>query len=351
MIAGRLRALTLDQAVRSPAFRPVAWALERSGRRQAFGIVAWALLVTIGLLVVLPAADVSLESTLIRATPFVFTGLAVAVPARAGLVNIGGEGQFVLGMVLATWGALALGDQLDAPLLLPLLAALGALGGILWAGIAAVLRIAANLNEALSTLLLNFVAPLILLWLVFGPWKDPATYSNLPQTAEFTGSARLPVYGLTQLHVGILLAVVAPVVVWVVLDFTRWGFRARVVGGNPEAARRGGIAVYRMVLITLLVGGALAGLGGMIEVTGIESRLRPNIGVGFGYIGFLASWLVGHRPLGIVGAALMLAAISVAGDSLQIEAGLPSTSVYILMALVVLAALGFRGRARARDEA
>jgi general nucleoside transport system permease protein len=319
-------------------------------RGQVVAAAAWVLVLLGGLFLVLPTFDISWEDTLIRATPIVFTGLAVAVPARAGLVNIGGEGQFVLGMVLATAGALKLGDELPAPLLLPLLACLGAFGGFLWAGIAAALRVTAGLNEALSTLLLNFVAPLVLAYLVFGPWKDPATYSNLPQTAEFGEAARLPFYGLTQLHLGIPLALVAAFIVWVILDFTRWGFRVRVLGGNPEAARRSGIPVPRTVFIALVAGGALAGLGGMIEVTGIESRLRPGIGVGFGYIGFLASWLVGHRPLGIVGAALLLAAISVAGDSLQIDAGLPSTSVYILMALVLLAALGLRGGFRKAES-
>jgi general nucleoside transport system permease protein len=320
--------------------------IRRIPRSEVLEVGGWALLFIGGFVLVAQIFTVSLQDTLIRATPFVFTGLAVAVPARAGLVNIGGQGQFWGGMMLATAGALYLDDKLTAPVLLPLLAVLGALGGLLWAGIAAVLRVFFNLNEALSTLLLNFVAPLMLGYLVFGPWKDPANYSNLPQTAEFESSARLPVYGLTQLHLGIPIALVTAVVVWLILDHTRWGFRARVVGGNPEAARRSGIHVRRLIFVALLAGGALAGLGGAIELTGIEGRLRPDIGVGFGFIGFLASWLVGHRPLGIVGAALLLAAISIAGDSLQIDHNLPSTSVYILMAVVVLAVLGLRGGVR-----
>jgi general nucleoside transport system permease protein len=310
---------------------------------------AWALAVAGGLFLVLPGLGVSIEETLIRATPFAFTGLAVAVPARAGLVNIGGEGQFAMGTVSTTAGVLAFGGHLPAALLLPVLAVLGMLGGLLWAAICAGLRVAVNLNEALSTLLLNFVAPLIVAYLVFGPWKDPQSF-NLPLSKEYPDDARLPVYGLTRLHAGILLAVVAAVLVWVILDFTRWGFRARVVGGNPEAARRGGLPVGRIMFLALAAGGALAGLGGMVEATGIEGVLRPGIGVGFGYIGFLASWLVGHRPLAILGSALLLAAISVGGDSLQIDHGLPSTSVYVLMALVLLVALALRGGPRERER-
>jgi simple sugar transport system permease protein len=310
---------------------------------------AWILGVAAGLLLVLPGLGVSVQDTLIRATPFAFTGLAVAVPARAGLVNIGGEGQFTMGTVATTAAVLALGGHLPAAVLLPILAVAGMLGGLAWAGICAGLRVTLNLNEALSTLLLNFVAPLILAYFVFGPWKDPASF-NLPLSEQYPDDARLPVYGLTRMHAGILLAVAAAVVVWVVLDFTRWGFRTRVVGGNPEAARRSGVPVKRTMFIALAAGGALAGLGGMVEATGIEGVLRPGIGVGFGYIGFLASWLVGHRPLAILGSALLLAAISVGGDSLQINHGLPSTSVYVLMALVLLVALAIRGGPRERER-
>jgi simple sugar transport system permease protein len=305
---------------------------------------AWVAAGLLGIFVVLPAAGIDVNATLVRMTPLIFTGLAVALPARAGLVNIGGEGQFVTGMILAAGAALAFGDNLPAEVLIPFLAITGAAGGAAWAAIAAVLKIFVNVHEALSTLLLNFVAPLILQFVVFGPWKDPATYSNLPQTAELDSSAHLPTYGTTQLHLGIVIAVALAAVVWLALEFTRWGFRARVVGGNPEAARRAGISVRRVMLVALLLGGAAAGIGGMIEVTGVEGRLRPGIGVGFGYIGFLASWLVGHRPLAVVGSAFLLAAISVSGDSLQINAGLPSTSVYVLMALVILLALGVRRR-------
>jgi simple sugar transport system permease protein len=303
----------------------------------------WGLFVLIALVFLLPAFDVSLEDSVIRATPFVFTGLAVAVPARAGLVSIGGEGQFAFAMVPVTGVVLIAGDSLPSVVLLPLLGLVGLLGGMAWAGIAATLRILVNLNEALSTLLLNFVPPLILAYLVFGPWRDKGAF-NLPNSKQFPDAARLPTFGLTtQLHYGIIAAVVAAVGVWVVLDLTRWGFGARVVGGNPEAARRAGLPVNRIMFVALIVGGGLAGLGGMIELTGIEGVLRPNIGVGFGYIGFLASWLVGHRPLEILGSAFLLGSISVAGDSLQINADLPSTSVYVLMAVVLLVVLAIRG--------
>jgi len=318
-----------------------------TGRRLARRLIP-ILVAVAAVFLVLPVLDVSIEDTIIRATPFLLTGLAVAVPARAGLVNVGGEGQLLIGSVFATGAALELGDRLPAPILLPLLALMGILGGAMWAGIAAALRIAVQLNETISTLLLNFVATLVLTYMVHGPWKDPESF-NLPLTEEFSDAARLPAYGFTQLHLGIVVAAIAAVAVWVVLELTRWGFRLRVVGGNAEAARRAGIPVPSYVFLALIGGGGLAGLAGMIEVSGIESRLRPEIAVGFGYIGFLASWLVGHRPLAMVGAAVLLAAISVGGDSLQIDAGLPSATVYVVMAVVLLVVLGLRGTGRRRE--
>jgi ABC-type uncharacterized transport system permease subunit len=295
------------------------------------------------LLYVLPAVNVSVENVLIRATPFVLTGLAVAVPARAGLVNIGGEGQLMLGMVLVTAGALLLDDDLPAVVLLPLLGALGMLGGALWASLPAALRLLVNANESLATLLLNFVAPSIVAYLVNGPWKDPHGF-NVPLTRELAPSARLPILGNSNLHLGIALAAGAAILAWLVLERTRAGFRLGVVGSNIEAARRAGIPVRRNLLAAMLAGGGLGGLAGMVEVTGVEGVLRSGIAIGYGYIGFLASWLVGHHPLSIIVAGFVLGAISVGGDSLQIDAGLPSTSVYTLMAIVLIVALFVRGR-------
>jgi len=312
--------------------------MKKSLRRAA----ASGLAILIATLVLFPIVDITVEDCLVRTTPFVLCGLAVAVPARAGLVNIGGEGQFTFGMVVVTATVLLVGDTIDAFLLLPLLAVAGLLGGAVWAGIAGLLRVTVKLNEALSTLLLNFVSPLILAYFVFGPWRDRSSF-NLPVSKPYPDAAQLPTFGLTQVHLGIVLAVVAAVLAWAVLDFTRWGFTVRVVGGNPEAARRAGLPVKRIVFVALLIGGALAGLAGMVEVTGVERVLRPNIGVGFGYIGFLASWLVGHRPLELLASSFLLASISVTGDSLQINAGLPSTSVYVLMAVVLLLVLAIRG--------
>jgi general nucleoside transport system permease protein len=278
--------------------------------------------------------------TLLRTIPLLMAGLAVCVPARAGLFNIGGEGQLLLGAIGAAAAAMVIDGALPAALALTIMAVSGAVAGMLWAGIAGLLKVVTGMNEAISSLLLNYLAGLLLAWLVFGPWKDPQSFGQA-YSEELTGRERLPVIFGDRVHIGILLVLIVPVVLWAVLTFTPWGFKLRVVGGNPEAARRAGLKVGGLGLAAMAVGGALAGLGGMLEVAGVEGRLRPDMLLGFGYIGFLASWLGRHHPLKIVGSSLALAAIAVGGNGLKVASGLSGAAVNVLMALVLLAVLGW----------
>jgi ABC-type uncharacterized transport system permease subunit len=276
----------------------------------------------------------------IRATPIMLAGLAVAIPARAGLINVGGEGQLIVGGVAAAGVALNTpGMSAGAVIVLMILAA--AVAGAVWAGIAALLRMWVNINEAVTTLLLNYVAIDLLGFLIYDPWKDAAG-SGQPTTPILGVAVRLPVIGTSRVHTGIFLAVGAAVVAWFVLRKTSWGFRLRVTGGNAEAARRSGMRVGMLLLSAMLVGGALAGLGGFAQYAGTEFKLRPGFCATYGYLGFLASWLAGHRPIAVAGSALLLSAIAIGGDSLQIDSGLPAASVNILIALVLLAVFGLR---------
>jgi len=278
-----------------------------------------------------------------RTAPFILAGLAVAVPARAGLVNIGGEGQIVLGAAAAGGVALALGTQVTGIEALILMALAAAVAGALWAGVAAVLKLTGRVDEAISTLLLNYVAIDILLYLVHGPWKDKAG-DGQPAAQPLPAADALPGLGLGPANIGIIIALIATVIVAGVLGLTRWGFALRCAGGNREAARRAGLSVGTLVLTAMLVGGALAGLAGMIQFTGMEGQLRPGIAATFGYTGFLASWLGRHQPGKVVLAAALIALIAVAGDSLQINSNLPGSVVNVLMALVLLAVLSSKSK-------
>jgi general nucleoside transport system permease protein len=283
-----------------------------------------------------------LSEVVVRAIPLMLCAVATAVPARIGLLNVGAEGQLHAGALLTTWGALALG-ALPRATLLPTLVLLGLAGGAAAALVPAILRLTANVNETISTLLLNYVIVLLVEYAVRGPWKDPMSY-NWPFTPEFPAAARLGFYGGTRVHTGLWFALVAVALFYVVLRRTRWGYEIRVLGDNPEAAVRAGINFARYVLLTMCVGGALAGLAGMAEVCAIQGRLRPGISTGFGYTGFLVSWLALHHPLGIVAMALLLGVLSVGGDLVQISLGLPYATVNIIMALIFFVVLGSRYR-------
>ncbi|WP_326640697.1 ABC transporter permease [Streptosporangium sp. NBC_01755] len=285
------------------------------------------------------------EQIAIKATPLILAAMAVVLPARAGLANVGGEGQVIIGAVCAAGAGLAFDST--GPVALAAMLVAGALGGALWAGIAAVLRLTVGVNEAVTTLLLNYVALDVMLYLIYEPWKDPAG-SGQPATRPLEVAARLPLLGGTAVHVGLVVAAVAAVAVWLVLRGTAFGFRLGVIGGNPEAARRAGLPVKRLLLTAMLLGGALAGLAGMVHLAGVEFKLRPGLTANIGYIAFLAAWLARHQPLPAVGGAFLLAAISIGGDSLQLDSGLPAAAVNVLMGLVLLAVLGWAAKGTGR---
>lgn len=287
----------------------------------------------------------SIYEVLLKATPIILAALAVAVPARAGLTNVGGEGQLVLGGIAAAGVVNMLGGGTPMAILLPTMLLGAAIAGALWAGIAGVLREQLKINEAVTTLLLNYLAIDLMSFLIYDAWKDP-NGSGQPQSVELPVNARLPLIGTTTLHTGFVIALVATGIVWAILRYTTWGFRLRVVGGNPEAARRAGYRVGALMLGAMLVGGALAGIGGFTQIAGAEFKLRGGFLFQYGYIAFLASWLARHHPVRVVISSIVLAALTVAGDSLQIDSGLPAASVNILMACVLLAVFGWTGRGK-----
>ena len=281
------------------------------------------------------------SEVIVKIIPLMLCALAVTLPARVGLVNVGAEGQLYAGGWLSSFAALSL-TGMPAVVLLPLMVVLAMVGGAAWALLPALLRARGWLNETISTLLLNYVAILLVQFFVFGPWKDPQS-ANFPQSRAFVDAARLPTFGAERIHAGIILAVIAVALLAFVLSQTRWGFEMRAIGGNPEAARRAGVPIARYIVLTLLVGGALAGIAGLGEVSAIQGRLRPDISPGYGFIGFLVSWLAGHNPLTVVVMALLLGILTAGGDSLQISQHLPFASVNLLMGLTLAAVLVQRG--------
>lgn len=280
---------------------------------------------------------------LVRATPLILASLAVAIPARAGLINVGGEGQLIIGGVAAMGVSLAADGRVSGPIALILMGIAAALAGAMWAALAAVLKITVGIAESVTTLLLNYIAIDVMFFLIYDRWKDREG-SGQPATRAVSSTEQLPPWGDTRVHLGLLLAVVATVAVFAVFRGTSWGFRLRVVGGNNEAARRAGLNVRALIISSMVAGGALAGLGGFTQLAGAEFKLRSGFLFGYGYVAFLASWLARHRPIGVMLSCILLSSIAISGDSLQLDSKLPAASVNVLMALVLLGVFGFSKR-------
>jgi general nucleoside transport system permease protein len=277
---------------------------------------------------------------LVRMTPLLLTAVAVALPSRLGLINVGGEGQIYMGAWLATAGALY-GDALPAWLLLPLMTILGFAGGALWALLPGLLRAAKLVNETISTLLLNYVAPLIVGFFIFGPWRS-ADSASYPQSPAFVDAARLPSFAGTRVHFGLVFALVCLALYDILMRRTRWGLEIRAIGGNAEASLRLGLPVSRYMILGMMVAGGFAGLAGMAEVSAIQGRLVSAVSPGYGFMGFLVAWLAGGNAVAILVMAFLFAAVSSMGDILQITQGVPYAVVNLLMAVVLFIVLGWR---------
>lgn len=277
------------------------------------------------------------SETLVKAIPLILTGLAVAVAFRARLWNIGAEGQFYAGVLAAT--ALALGfPNLPAFVIIPLMIAAGMVGGAIWAFVPAILRSWLEVNEIITSLMLNYVALLLADYFIFGPWRDPKGF-NFPVTAQFSDEARLPILiDGTRIHAGLILAVLAAAGVWLTLGRTRWGFELKVMGESFATARYAGIKVTRNIVLAFMLSGALAGLAGMSEVTGVAGRLQQGISPGYGYTAIIVAWLARLNAWAVILVAILFGGLVASGFTMQ-RIGVSSGLVTLLQALVLFCVL------------
>jgi ABC-type uncharacterized transport system permease subunit len=274
-----------------------------------------------------------LAETAVKACPLLLTGLAVAVALHAGVWNIGAEGQLLLGALAAVWVS-QYAVSLPPFLALPLVGILACTAGLVWAGGAALLKQHRHVNEVISTIMLNFIAASLVSYCVHGPLMETA--GRYPQTELLPVAARLPLLlPPTRFHLGIFLALAIATIVWAFLYRTKAGFRLRATGANPTAARFAGIAVDHEITRALLLSGALAGLAGGIEVSGITHRVYEKFSPGYGYTA-IAVALVGQRaPLGVVLAAGFFGALEAGSGAVQRNAGVSSVLVTVIQATVV----------------
>jgi ABC-type uncharacterized transport system permease subunit len=272
--------------------------------------------------------------TLVRATPLIFAGLAVALAFRCGLFNIGVEGQLALGALFAAWVGVNL-TGLPAILLLPLTLLAGALGGFLWGMIPGILKSRTGAHEVITTIMLNYVAAQIAGYLLTGPWRDPNPTNVTAQTSKIADAARLPML-LPGLHWGVVLAFLAAVAVWYFLWKTTWGFEIRTVGANASAAKYAGINVARNIILAMALSGMLAGLGGAVQVSGINYRSTLGFNIGYGFDGIAIALLGRTTPLGVVLAALLFGGLRNGATLMQFRTQISADIISVIQALILI---------------
>jgi ABC-type uncharacterized transport system permease subunit len=280
----------------------------------------------------------ALSEIAIKATPLALIALGLAVCYRSNVWNIGAEGQFVLGAIFASGVAMQAGPDTSRLIVFAILAA-GVVGGMVWAGIVALLRDRFNANEILVSLMLVYVAELLLSYLVYGPWKDPKGY-NFPQTITFAAATKIPrlIDGF-RAHIGVLVALGGVAAVWLFLFRTFAGFQLQVGGLAPAAARYAGFSSRRALWLALLLSGGLAGLAGGLEAAGPLGQLTPYVPVGYGFAAIIVAFVGRLHPVGVVFAAVLMSMFYIGGELAQSRLGLPKSITGVFQGLLLFALL------------
>jgi general nucleoside transport system permease protein len=294
-----------------------------------------------------------ISDTLVKATPLILTGLACSVAFRMRLWNIGAEGQLLLG----AWGASAvvlaplLPAGTPAIVLIPVMMLAAALAGGAWAFIPAILRARLGVNEIITTLMLNYVALQWLQFWVFGPWSEGGFQQTeqfpreawLPRLTDFT--SLVPGFGGLTIHLGFVFGVVAAGLVWLLLERSRLGFEIRIAGDSPRAARYAGVRIDRTIVVVFVLSGALAGLAGMSEVSGVIHRLQDQVSPGYGYTAIIIAYLARFGPFRVIVASILFGALILAGREIQ-PSGVPAMIQGIILFCLILAEVVVRYRVR-----
>lgn len=270
----------------------------------------------------------------VKATPLILIGVALSLGFKAGVWNIGAEGQLIIGGLCGGAVALFFYEQ-EGIYIIPLILLAGMLGGMCWAAIVAFLRVRFNANEILTSLMLSYVAGLLLSLMVHGPLKDPEGF-NFPESRLFSESALLPIlFEGTRLHIGFIIALVAVGLGWILLSKTLLGYQIKVAGSAPAAGEHAGFSTARIIWTTLLIGGGVAGLAGVIEVSGPIGQLLPSISPGYGFTAIIVAYVGRLHPLGVLFAGLLLALTYLGGESAQIQLNLPVAVTGVFQGLLL----------------
>lgn len=278
-----------------------------------------------------------LSETAVKAIPLMLCALGISVAFRMQLWNIGAEGQFYIGAFAATWLPLTF-PHLPGYLMIPGMILLGLAAGALWAFIPAYLRAKNNVNEIITTLMFNYVGILLVDYFVYGPWRDPKGL-NFPLTARFADAAILPTFGNSRIHIGVVFALVLVVILLVAFKYSRWGYEIRVIGQSERAAAYAGMNIQRSIFYVMLISGAISGLAGMAEVSGIAGRLQPGLSPGYGYTAIIVAWLSKLNSLAIILVSILFGVLQVGGYLVQ-TFGVPATVASMVQGAILFFVIG-----------
>ena len=270
--------------------------------------------------------------TLVKATPLIFTGLAATISYKCGMYNLGGEGQFLMGAVAAVWIGTCY-PSIPAALRLVLCLVVAGVAGLLWGAIPGLLRTYRNVNEMIITIMLNQIAVLFMSFMFCGPLKE----ANIPQTAAVDDSIKLArFFGTTRAHTGIFIALIIAVLMYYFMYYTYKGFQFRAVGYNMEASRVNGFSVQRIMMLGFMISGAIAGLGGGVELLGSSYRLQSGFGSGFGFNGVAIALIGQLHPLGTVLVAYLFAVLNCGANAMQAATGITTSVIDIIEAIIII---------------
>ena len=282
-----------------------------------------------------------ITETLVIAIPIIFTGLSVSLADRIGLLSIGAEGQLYLGAIGVTCFLEFVGyANYSSFILIPSMAFMAIFFGAGWSLIPGFLKGRWNVNETLTTLLFNFIAILLAQHLINTSFQDPSTF-NWPQSSRFPSNAELPTLGSGRLHIGILFAFFFSIMIYFFYEKTRWGYISKIIGDNSTLATFYKLPKLKYIVCFMILSGAMAGLAGFAQVSGVEGRLRFPISLEYGFTGFLVSWLALHHPLRIVPVGILMAGLLAGGDNVQLTQDLPFAFVKIIQGVIFITFLFF----------
>ena len=271
---------------------------------------------------------------IVKATPLILIGAGLSIGFKANVWNIGAEGQFTMGAIAGGGTALFLSNQ-ESLLVLPAVLVMGIIGGAVWGMIPAFLKTKYNANEILTSLMLSYVALLMLSYLVHGPWRDPGGY-NFPESEIFSDSAMLPVLLQgTRLNLGTIFALLSILITYLLLSRTVLGYQFKVVGLAPLAARYAGFNRSKLIWLSMIISGGLAGLAGIAEVSGTIGQLLPSVSPGYGFTAIIVAFLGRLNPIGVLFAGLILALTYIGGENAQIEIGLPAAVTGLFQGIIL----------------